>query len=354
MKIIQLVKNISYGDAISNDILALDKIIKKRGNETQIYSQEIDSRISKNLVKSFNELSVNKEDLILFHVGCASNLTQWIKNVECKKILIYHNITPPEFFEGYNPKAQKTCLAGIQQIADLKDCFDMALVCSDFSKNDLIKMGYSCPVKILPILIPFDDYKKEPSKEFIKKFDDDFTNIIFVGRIVPNKKYEDIIRAFDLYQKKYNLKSRLFITGNPDSAPSYDLELKAYVRKLGTRNVVFTGHTKFNEILAVYNLADLFLCMSEHEGFCVPLVEAMFFNIPIVAYSSSAVPDTLNGSGFLIEEKNPELTAGIINKIITDKNLKNLILKNQQERLNDFSQEKVENSFWSLIQDFIS
>ena len=235
----------------------------------------------------------------------------------------------------------------------MSDVFDMVFADSSFNKADLVDMGYKTDMKVLPILIPFSDYDKTPSSATIEKYSNDgYTNILFVGRIAPNKCQQDVIAAFDAYQKNYNQKSRLFIVGSP-SPQSYQNMLMAYVKRLGTKNVIFTGHTKFDEILAYYKLSDLFLCQSEHEGFCVPLVEAMYFHKPIVAYDSSAIGETLGGGGFLMKNKNPLETAGVINRILNDENLRKKIVKNQDERLQDFKFEKIRDLFWKYMDDFL-
>ncbi len=353
MRIIQLFSSLSYGDAISNDILAIYGIIKASGYKTNIYAEKIDPRIPSELAEDFSAYKPQESDLIILHIGGATKLNEWIKTVKCRKIMIYHNITPPEFFNGYNNKSADYCRRGLEQVKSLNCTFDMVFACSEFNRQNLLEMGYTCKINVLPILIPFDDYKKQPDMSVLNKYDDDYANIIFLGRVVPNKKSENVISAFSAYQKNYNKKSRLFLVGNPDNCENYSEKLKEYAKKLNVKNVIFTGHTRFDEILSYYKLSDLFLCMSEHEGFCVPLVEAMFFNIPIVAYASSAIPWTLNGSGFLLEEKNPELTAAVMNRILTDSSLKEKILKNQQERLSDFNHEKVAEQFWNCMKDFI-
>ena len=143
-------------------------------------------------------------------------------------------------------------------------------------------MGYTCPIDVLPILIPFDDYAKTPSQQVIDRYSDGYTNLIFTGRIAPNKRQEDVIRAFYDYKKFYNPKSRLILVGGHNGMERYYHRLKSYINALELEDVVFPGHIKFDEILAYYKIADVFLCQSEHEGFCVPLVEAMYFDVPVV------------------------------------------------------------------------
>ncbi len=353
MRIIQIVPSLAYGDAIGNDVLALDSAIKRRDFSAKIYAEGVDPRFSSDLAQNIKNYVPEKDDLVILHVGAAARTNEWIKTLSCKKIMVYHNITPASFFSGYNKVCEHYNDEGIRQLKELKDTFDMVLAVSDFNKQDLIDMGYKCEINVLPIVIPFDDYKKEPSQSVLRKYDDDYTNVLFLGRIAPNKKHEDVIQAFDFYQKNYNAKSRLFLVGNPKGCENYCEQLREFTKRLGTKNVVFTGHTKFDEILAYYTLSDLFLCMSEHEGFCVPLVESMYFNIPILAYASSAIPCTLGGSGFLLKDKNPAVAGSLINKILTDAELKNVILRNQQERLSDFDDKKIESLFWSYIQKFI-
>ncbi len=342
---------LSYGDGIGLAVFDIDMYIKARNYETKIYADKIDPRISQELAQNLSEYTERDDDIIIMHFGGASRINELIKNCKCKKIMVYHNVTPPHFFENYNKKAADYCQLALDQAKSLSDTFDMVFAVSDFNRRDLCGMGYKCKINILPTLVPLEDYSKKPSKAVLQKYDDDFTNIIFLGRIVPHKKQEDVIAAFSSYQKNFNPKSRLFIVGNPADFESYDERLKEYTKIMGAKNVIFTGHTKFDEILAYYKLSHLFLCMSEHEGYCVPFIEAMVFNLPIVAYSSAAIPDTLGGSGFLLKEKNPDLTAAVMNKILTDSTLKETILRNQKERLSDFTKEKIEDAFWTGMKD---
>ena len=120
-------------------------------------------------------------------------------------------------------------------------------------------------------------------------------------------------RILDVYKRQ-----RLFFVGKYAGMEAYYEQLKRYVEALDLKDVYFTGHIKFDEILAYYRTADVFVCMSEHEGFCVPLVEAMYFGVPIVAYDSSAIADTLGNGGILTEDKDPKLVAEIINRLVQD------------------------------------
>ena len=274
--------------------------------------------------------------------------------MHCRKVMVYHNVTPPQFFEEYSVKAAQLCQNGLEGASYLADKVDYCLAVSEYNKQDLIRMGYTCPIDVLPILIPFDDYAKTPSQQVIDRYSDGYTNLIFTGRIAPNKRQEDVIRAFYDYKKFYNPKSRLILVGGHNGMERYYHRLKSYINALELEDVVFPGHIKFDEILAYYKIADVFLCQSEHEGFCVPLVEAMYFDVPVVAYDSSAIAGTLGGGGFLLKDKNPVDTAGVINRVVTDEALRTQIIKNQQARLADFDHKVIEAQFKTYLDTFIN
>ena len=180
-----------------------------------------------------------------------------------------------------------------------------------------------------------------------------YVNFIFVGRIAPNKKQEDVIRAFSCYQRFCNPKSRLILVGSWSGAESYYRRLCRYTAALQAENVLFTGHIPFPDILAYYHVADLFLCMSEHEGFCVPLVEAMYFGVPILAYRACAVPDTLGDSGILLDKKDPVEAAMVADRILTDTSLRRELVARQRRRQQDFSYGAVRALLESQLREFL-
>lgn len=354
MKVIQLLPTLAFGDAVGNDTLALMQVISQMGYETGIFAESIDERIkNKNIKPAYKVPYMGPDDVLIYHMSIGSALTYEIENFKCRKIMIYHNVTPPEFLEDYNPFTGDACRQGLKQVQYLSDKFDYCLADSEFNKQELIKMGYTCPIDVLPILIPFDDYKKAPSKRMLRRFDDDFTNILFTGRIAPNKKQEDVIKTFYYYKKYFNPKSRLILAGSYYGMENYYHSLKMFVERLQVEDIYFTGQIKFNEILACYHLADVFLCMSEHEGFCVPLAEAMAFNIPIIAYDSSAIGGTLGGSGILLKDKNPLEAAAMIHQVMSRPGLKEDVVYNEKLRLKDFEHDVIQAQFEKYLKAFI-
>ena len=350
-RVIQIVSCLNFGDAVGNDVMAIKNALKSKGIVTEIYTSVIHKKIPEGMARNIRRLPELKEnDIVIYHFAAEDPLAEIVKELKCKKVLRYHNITPPEFFKAYDSSVERNTSNGLKQVHELKDFVDYVMTVSEFNKCDLQNMGYHCPMFVVPILIQFSDYAQKPSEEVMKKYSDGVKNIIFVGRIAPNKKIEDVIENFDYYNKNVDCNTRLIIVGSYDIRNKYYRYLQKIIKKISANNVIFTGHIAFNEILGYYKVADAFLCMSEHEGFCVPLVEAMYFKVPIVAYSSTAIPDTLNGCGILLEDKRPETVAKGLEAVLKDTGVSERIIKGEEERLKDFDNVMVKEQMLKVLQ----
>ncbi len=355
MRVIQVVPTLLYGDGVGNAVLALDAALKNKGYKTAIYAENISPKVERHIAKPIEKIGdPNNEDILIYHFGCAFTWTKHLRDFKCKIIFAYHNITPPEFFKDYDIKVYADCKRGRQEISRLADIPDYCVTFSNFNKQDLLENGYKCKIDIVPALIQFSDYGKKCDAKFLEKLKADTAKkIIFTGRVCPHKKFEDVIASFYDYQKFFNKNSKLYLVGKYDEYGKYYFKLKEFVETLKLKNVFFTGHISFSQILSYYKAADLFLCQSEHEGFCVPLVEAMLFDVPIVAYDSSAVGETLGDGGILLQEKDPLLTASVMAQILEDELLRKKISENQKRRLENFSSEKACGQFLNCIETFI-
>ncbi len=355
MRVFQLMPTIAVGDAVSNDAIAIDKVLKSMGCKTEIFAENIDKRLPSGTahhVKNMPRLTPN--DAVLYHLSVGSELSFEFAKLKSKKGVIYHNITPSYFFRPYNGDLTELLDYGRKGAAFLADKVDFCMADSQYNKDDLLGLGYKCDISVRPILIPFTDYRSRPDSDTLRKYDsDDYVNFLFVGRVAPNKKHEDVIRAFYCYQKYCNSKSRLIFVGSWQGTELYYKRLMRYIKALELKDVIFTGHVSFTELIAYYQIADVFLCMSEHEGFCVPLVEAMYFGVPIIAYDSCAVPDTLGGSGILLHDKDPLEVAMAADRLLTDIVLKREIVAQQRRRQQDFAYNKVRNQFEEQLINFL-
>ncbi len=349
MRVIQVLKVLAFGDAIGNHVIALQKAFQSQEIRTKIYAEVIDARLPEGTAENYQLYEEKEGDLILYHLSTGTELNRKITEHSSRIIINYHNITPPQYFTGYNRQGELNCRTGLEDAEYLADKVSCCIADSQYNKEDLIHMGYQCDIAVIPILIAFNDYKKKPDAETESRYRDGWTNIIFVGRIVPNKAQHDIINAFGYYKKYYNPQSRLILVGTCGGMERYQSQLETYADRLGVQDVIYPGHISFQEILAYYRCADLFLCQSEHEGFGVPLVEAMTFGVPIIAYDSSAVGETLGGAGLLMETKNPLETAAVMNRVMTDRRLRERMVENGYERLKDFDNQEIARRFIQYI-----
>lgn len=354
MRVVQLLPTLVYGDAVGNDTLAIHRFLTERGFESDIYAENIGARV-RPLVKSFTAMpELHADDVLIYHLStnASEEMYDVLQRAICRKVAIYHNITPGRYFAQYDEAFAKFLDDGRAYAASrLRDMFSCCWAVSSYNGEDLRAMGFSCPIYVLPILIPLDDYDILPASGPMLRYKNDARkNILFVGRIAPNKKIEDVIRVFDFYMKHIDAGSRLFIVGHERGDDPYMESLRTLVDELSLRrDVVFVGHVPFEHIIAYYKLADLFLCMSDHEGFCVPLVEAMKFDIPIVAYSAAAVPDTLGGAGLVATSRTPGEAAALMREALTDVAVRQRLSAAAAARLEDFSTGRIEERLEKLL-----
>lgn len=351
MEVHQVLPALDVFDAVSNDTLEIKKILEKNGHVSKIFSLYSSPKLAA-MREPIEHLSrhAGKEAIILYHYSIKSEISDILKRFPNNKILIYHNITPPHFFKGYDEELYWLCRNGIDALSEIKDDFQLALGDSEFNRAELEQIGFN-KTDVLPIYVDLKKYERYNVGLFNRLMSESNVNIIFVGRITPNKRQDDAIKAFYYYHKYINPNSKLYIIGKGQMV-RYVQELKAMIGILGLRDsIVLTGSISEKDMASYYKAADLFLCMSEHEGFCVPLLEAMNFDVPIMAYKSTGVPYTMADAGILFNKKNYIQIAEMIDALISDRDFKEKVVKKQRSRLQDFSEEKVESKLIEVIRE---
>jgi glycosyltransferase involved in cell wall biosynthesis len=248
-------------------------------------------------------------------------------------VVRYHNITPPEFFAGYLPHLARQCHQGRRELRAFAPRAELALGVSEFNRRELEASGFR-RTAVLPIPLDLDRLAAAPASEAVRAlYGDGRTNLLFVGRIIPNKKIEDLLRLFAVYQRSIDPASRLLLVGDHWGYEPYLLRLEELARALGVEDVVFTGQVEDDELRAYYAVAAAYVSMSEHEGFCVPLLEAMACGLPVVAFDAGAVGETLGGAGLLFGAKQPEVAAEVVRRLVKDPDLRRSVLDGQARRL---------------------
>jgi glycosyltransferase involved in cell wall biosynthesis len=325
----QLLATLSYGDAIGNEALAIQSHLRRAGYESEIFAEGVHPRVARLARPLWAYRQVSRPDTVcIFHFSIGSSAGPLIFHAPDRLVLIYHNITPAEWFVGFHRLLTQLCHRGRRELEAFVERTELALGDSEYNRQELKAAGFAA-TGVLPIVLDLGSYDGPRSAVVRRLYDDGRTNILFVGRMITNKKIDDLIRVFAVYQRFIDRRSRLLLVGDYRGQERYVDCLRGMVRRLGLDEVVFAGQVDQDELLAYYSLADVFLCLSEHEGFCVPLVEAMRFGIPVIAYDTGAVADTLRGGGLLLKEKRAEVVAELVRSVVTDRRFRQAILATQ-------------------------
>jgi glycosyltransferase involved in cell wall biosynthesis len=329
VKVHQLLAALSYGDAIGNEALAIQRQLRAAGHESDVFAELVHPRVAHLARPLWEHREVSSpESVCIYHFSIGSAAGRLIHGAPDRLVIVYHNITPARFFLGFHPHLAGLCHHGRRELAAFAARTELALGDSEFNRRELEAAGFR-RTAVLPIVLDLSLYERPPSPVVKRRFDDGRVNVLFVGRIIPNKRIDDLIRSFAVFQKWLRPHSRLLLVGDTRGFERYFDRLRELVHELGVQEVVFPGHVDDDELYAYYRLADVFLCLSEHEGFCVPLQEAMHFHLPVIAYDAGAVRDTLHGGGLLLQDRRPELVAELLDRVTRGGPLRRAVLESQ-------------------------
>jgi len=352
VRVHQIGSSLGSGDAITYDVLEIAKRLSRWGLQSHLFAESASNGLQ-GLVRPDREYAAfmnTPDDLLLYHYSAyTSNIAFYLRSAN-RKVLIYHGITPPEYFQGYDAHYEAICRLGRLALPLLRGC-ELALADSETGRAELVRHGFSPEqTAVLPPFVPLEALTQAPENpRLLRRYRDGSANFLFVGRVVPNKALEDVLKVFYCYHRYINPRSRLFLVGSR-FLPEYDRRLEAMVEALGLQGrVILTDKVSLGDLKTYYLLASLFLSASLHEGFCVPLVESMHFGVPIVARAAAAVPETLGEAGVLYRGMDYPVVAEMIHLILEDEPLRQRIVQKQRERLQDFASPQVETRLRAML-----
>lgn len=329
----QVLATLGYGDAIGHEVLGIQRVLRNAGYASEIFVQTADPRLEP-LTQDYRDLAdaSHPDNLLIHHFSIGSRASRMAYALPDRMVLIYHNITPPDYFVDVNKELVRLCFRGRRELALYRTRCELALGDSAYNRQELDAIGFA-PTGVLDVVPGFDHLAGPADFTFAGAFDDDWVNVIFVGRVIPNKRLEDVIRFFHAYKTFFNPRARLLLVGAHSGFERYLTMLHDFIARVGARDVHLIGHVTNEELTAYYRLADVFLCASEHEGFCVPLVESFHMGVPVLAYAATAVPSTMDGAGVLYTSKDPLHVAGLINAVVDDQAVTEAIVNGQYAAL---------------------
>jgi glycosyltransferase involved in cell wall biosynthesis len=333
MHIHQVLATLSDGDAIGHEVLGIRRVLREAGHASEIFVETADHRLGP-LTLDYRDMvgAVGPDDILIHHFSIGSRASRTAYALPARMVLVYHNITPPEYFLEVHRQLVRLCFHGRRELTAYVDRCDLALGDSEYNRQELAAVGFD-PTGVLPVVPGFSHLDVEPDQMLAGSFDDGWTNILFVGRVIPSKRFDDLIKFFHAYKTRYNPRSRLLLVGSYGGFERYLSQLHNLIGRLGAHDIHLFGHVSNEELTAYYDIADLFLCASEHEGFCVPLVEAFYKGVPVMAYAATAVPATMDGAGVLYETREPREVAALMNAILSDGGLQERLVEAQDAAL---------------------
>ena len=354
MKLHQFLAGAGPGDAITDQALLIQRWLREMGFASEIFSEHVHPKVA-DQVQPLTHLRPRRDGpwLIIHHSIGASFLDE-VSRLGLKLILIYHNVTPPAFFNSVDPASARAMTQGQKQLGLLKPYTRLALGDSSYNEEELRSQGYE-RTGILPITLDERRYQWPNNERIVRDLGREpgasgGPILLFVGRISPNKKQEDLVKLL-YYYRRIEPAARLVLVGDK-WLPAYARWIDELAQSLDLANaLLMTGRVSQQDLVTYYRISDLYLSMSEHEGFGKPLIESMYLGLPIMAYRSTAVPGTLGKAGILFRQKEFEALAEVVNVILGDSTMRQRLIDQQHQRVQNFMEPVARNQFRTFLQE---
>ena len=343
----QFVVGASPGDAITDQALTMRRWLREMGFTSDLYAYHIHEALEGDIRPSAALKAGNAGRWVIAHHSIGSPAVDQLLAQNFQLILIYHNITPPEFFAPIDPTWANYMRLGQEQLQQFPLQTRLALADSPYNELDLHQLPFQ-QTGVLPITLAENLYQTPSEQSLVDQLNNAGPILLFVGRIAPNKKQEDLIKLL-YYYRRIEPNARLILVGDRWQL-GYDRWLEGMAHSLGLAEAVtLTGRVSQAEMVTYYRTADLYISMSEHEGFGKPLIESMYLDLPILAYRSTAVPYTLGDAGLIFNHKNYEALAEMVDILIKDNDLRTRLIQKQRERVQQFLEPQVKQQLGAYL-----
>jgi glycosyltransferase involved in cell wall biosynthesis len=342
--------------AIGAHVLEVQRLMHERGVESEVFA-EVVRHSMEGRAHHFSDYGRGRgardRATLLYHTSIGSVVADFVRDRPEPLVVDHHNVTPLSFLGPWEPSLVQPIRRAIEQVRELGPRSALGIAHSRMSETDLLGAGYQSTA-VVPILVNLDDFQSEADPDTLGELQaakaGGGADLLFVGRVAPNKCQHDLVAAFALYRQVYDPAARLHIVGG-SSSDTYLRALHSFVEALGLTDAVsFTGSVPQEVLVAHYRAADAFVCLSEHEGFCVPLLEAMHHGVPVVAFAAAAVPETLGDAGVLLASKAAATVAAAIHRVLADDDLRTRLVAAGHTRLTDFALDRTRARFVEVIE----
>lgn len=346
MAVHQLLPHFRIGDAVSQSAVHFQALLRRLGHWGEIFSVLRDPG-TEELARPLTALRVRADDLVLGHHAIGSQVSARLMHLPCKRAVVFHNLSPLRFYRG--TPLESFLRAGRAQLAGLAPHVQLGIGVSEFNAGEMRAAGYA-NVHTVPLFVEperFGADRADPA--MAERLRSDGLSVFSVSRVVPHKRFEDLL-ALHREVRRLRPEAQLRVVGGVDRL--FPAMRRLEREALRTPGVTFLGRVNHGELVAAYRSGSVFVSMSEHEGFGVPLLEAMASGLPVLAYAAAAVPETLGGAGIGFTEKRFALLAELLVQLAEDRELRTRVLEGQRRRLErggaDASQERLEAALGSI------
>lgn len=353
-RIDQVIPSLASRDAIGGHVVQLRDLLRSRGLRSDIYfGNATPDRLEFGLPVNRLGERASSGRVLLYQLSIGSRVADVFRQRSERKFVNYHNITPADLLEAWVPMIGEEVRWGRAQLRDLAPVTEFAIADSEFNERELQAAGYRSTATI-PLLIDLEGFAGSPDPALAERLaaqkEDGGTDLLFVGKVSPHKGQDDLIKALAAYRRLYDPKARLHLVGGAISE-EYQTALERFISELGLVDAVeIAGSVSHEELIAYYAGADAFVCLSNHEGFCVPLLESMYHRLPIVAYTNTAVPETVQSAGLVLPNKEPARVAAAIDRVVTDGQLRSVLAQAAAERVEAFALPRVQAGFVAALE----
>ena len=343
------------GDAVGDHTRALRELFRRWGHQSDVFAIEIDEELHGD-VRPWTDPAARAGDVTILHFAQSSPMTAEFAHLHGRRVLQYHNVTPAAFFAPFDTGLARIAAAARNEVKALVRSVHLAAGDSDYNRRELEALGFRRTI-VVPLLVNTARLREAPRRPALEALlQDGLANILFVGRIAPNKKIEDHLRMAEHYKRYVDGSYRFIFVGRHDAVPAYYRAIRSLVAeyRMLPERFLFPGAVPDEDLAAYYRHAHAYVSLSEHEGFCAPLVEAMAMDVPVLAYAAAAVPETLGGAGVSFAPKDLEQAAEWLGALIYDQPVRQSVIEGQRRRVRDFDRARVEPDVHRMLETVTS
>jgi glycosyltransferase involved in cell wall biosynthesis len=345
-------------DAIGMHTLRMRDVLRESGGRSEIFAADIHAEVRG---EGHDYRSVARhagpDATFLYHASTASPMAAFLAEQGRPLLIDYHNVTEPAFFDRWSPEVGEKMRRARAELRDLVPVTQAAMADSPFNEEELRRLGFS-PTAVVPILIDFAEYDVAPDEKALHRRrrtrERGGADWLFVGRLSPNKCVHDVIGSFAVYRAACDPSARLTIVGGP-TVEGYLRAVERLIGELEVEDAVqLVGNVPLATLAAIYRTSDVFVMLSEHEGFNVPVLEAMHFGVPVVAFASTAVPGTVEDAGVLLAEKGELVVAAAVEAVLGNPALQAQLRAAGHARVEHFSLANTRRRLHEVLDSFLA